>query len=476
MESLKLKGLPMIVERPHPFVENYVSSVLEEVKNERITQIQRQTLSLVLTLIGVLGCLCWQRFSMAHVGKRCGRAFSKCILNPLFPLSKIFIGSVRLMLKKAGLRGKLILDDTDNPRSKRCKVLYKLFLSFDKKTGGYIKLQNLVILLYVTEKLTIPVGFRFFAPDPAWVAWRQEDKRLRKLKVKKQDRPQKPPRNSSYPTRIELALELVQEFQHLYPQAHPQAILMDGAYCPKTLIPGFKKIYRDVPIVTQIRGNQIVKDGRGIQKTAKEYFSKKLLVKDEVHIRNQRKTVYYSSARLFVRALSRHVHVVALRYEGEADARYLISSDLTWRSRDIVQLYAFRWLIEVFNEDWKMYDGWTQMATQRGVDGACRGVILSFLVDHLFLCLPIQQTRLQNHLPAVSAGSVARWLKFHVFFDTLRCVLEETNPHQKLQLLLGKVEVLAMCRDSSKHMASYTLPDLGPSQNSAKIERMKAAA
>jgi len=145
-----------------------------------------------------------------------------------------------------------------------------------------------------------------------------------------------------------------------------------------------------------------------------------------------------------------------------------------------VQLYAYRWLIEVFNEDWKMYDGWTQMTTQRGAEGACRGVLLSFLVDHLFLCLPIQQNRLQNQLPAVSAGSVARWFKLHVFFDTLKGFLEKPNPHEKIKLLLGKIDELAVCRTSTKHMASYILPELGPSQKPnqkpIKKEREEKAA
>ena len=74
----------------------------------------------------------------------------------------------------------------------------------------------------------------------------------------------------------------------------------------------------------------------------------------KLNIRTQEKTVSYCSARLFVKALSQHVHVVALKYEGEEEPRYLIASNLTWRARDIVQLYAYRWLIQVFNEDWKM--------------------------------------------------------------------------------------------------------------------------
>jgi len=226
----------MIIMRPHPFVTKFVDDVLENVKFEKITKSQKQIFSLVLTMMSVLCFICWDRFSRSCLGTKCSRAISKVIMNPLFPLSAIFVGSVKLMISKAGYSGKLVIDDTDNPRSKGAKFLHKLFLSFDKKTNGFIKLQNIVILLYVTNKLTIPVGFRFFAPDPEWVKWRQEDMRLRKLKVKKSERPKKPLRNSNYSTRNELAIELVTEFQTFYPRVNAEAFLVDAGYCPRTMI------------------------------------------------------------------------------------------------------------------------------------------------------------------------------------------------------------------------------------------------
>jgi len=40
--------------------------------------------------------------------------------------------------------------------------------------------------------------------------------------------------------------------------------------------------------------------------------------------------------------------VVALKYEGEETYRYLIASDLSWRTLDIVQGHSLRWLVEIF--------------------------------------------------------------------------------------------------------------------------------
>ena len=44
--------------------------------------------------------------------------------------------------------------------------------------------------------------------------------------------------------------------------------------------------------------------------------------------------------------------------------------------------YTLRWLVEVFFEDWKLYEGWAGMAKQPDEEGSFRGVILSLLLDH----------------------------------------------------------------------------------------------
>ncbi|RIZ67458.1 MAG: transposase, partial [Methylococcales bacterium] len=54
-----------------------------------------------------------------------------------------------------------------------------------------------------------------------------------------------------------------------------------------------------------------------------------------------------SSARLKVTAHGKKRLVVALKYEGESDYRYLVATDMTWRTLDIIQAYTLRWLVEV---------------------------------------------------------------------------------------------------------------------------------
>jgi hypothetical protein len=89
-----------------------------------------------------------------------------------------------------------------------------------------------------------------------------------------------------------------------------------------------------------------------------------------------------------------------------ADYRYIVATDLSWRYLDIVQNYILRWLIEVFFEDWKLYEGWGQLAKQTGEEGSSRGLILSLLLDHRLLLHPEQTARLENNLPACTVGSL----------------------------------------------------------------------
>jgi hypothetical protein len=67
----------------------------------------------------------------------------------------------------------------DNPRSKSAKALAHLYKLRDQESGGYVGGQSLVFLLLVTPKISIPVGFVFYQPDPKLSAWYQKEKALK---------------------------------------------------------------------------------------------------------------------------------------------------------------------------------------------------------------------------------------------------------------------------------------------------------
>ena len=88
--------------------------------------------------------------------------------------------------------------------------------------------------------------------------------------------------------------------------------------------------------------------------------------------------------------------VVALKYEGESNYRYLVATDMTWRTMDIIQAYTLRWLVKIFFEDWKLYEGWGREAKQLDEEGSSHGLILSLLLDHCLLLHPEHTARIEK--------------------------------------------------------------------------------
>ena len=117
---------------------------------------------------------------------------------------------------------------------------------------------------------------------------------------------------------------------------------------------------------------------------------------------------------------------MALKYEDEETYRYLIASDLSWRTLDIVQGQTLRWLVEVFVQDWKGHEGWAQLTKQPGEEGARRSVILSLLVDHALFVHPAQEAQLKNNLPAYTVGSLRAHVQVESLVD-LRCGKVDTS-------------------------------------------------
>ena len=56
-----------------------------------------------------------------------------------------------------------------------------------------------------------------------------------------------------------------------------------------------------------------------------------------------------------------------------------------------------RWLVEVFFEDWKLYEGWAKEAKQLDEEGSRRGLIQSLLLDYALILHPKQMTRIKNY-------------------------------------------------------------------------------
>ena len=169
-----------------------------------------------------------------------------------------------------------------------------------------------------------------------------------------------------------------------------------------------------------------------------------------------------SSARLKMTAHGKKRLVVALKYEGESDYRYLVATDMTWRTMDIIQAYTLRWLVEVFFEDWKLYEGWGREAKQLDEEGSSRGLILSLLLDHCLLLHPEQTARIENKLPAYTVGSLQRKSQMDVLLEFIKTLLEHESPADKLKELAGLIDDVFQLMPSGKHMVGRYLGCLEP--------------
>ena len=169
-----------------------------------------------------------------------------------------------------------------------------------------------------------------------------------------------------------------------------------------------------------------------------------------------------SSARLYVCSHKTKRFVVAMKYENEETYRYLIASDLSWRTLDIVQGHSLRWLVEVFIQDWKGHEGWAQLTKQPGEEGARHSVILSLLVDHSLFVPPDQQPQLKNTLPAYTVGSLRAHVQVECLVEVIDDLVSSDNPQDKLKRFTKALhEVFALGR-STKPMIQRQLGRLEP--------------
>src|SRR5664279_1124274 len=385
----------------------------------------------------------------------------------------LLLASVTLVLERYEItEGVLVLDESDRARSKRTKRIYGAHKQKHKALGGYVNGQTVVLLLLVTQSVTIPVGFAFYRPDPALKAWGKEDNRLKKKGVAKQDRPVQSERNSLYPTKTQLALRLLQAFKDAHGDIKIKAVLADALYGEADFMDKASQIFDITQVISQLRENQNI-EYRGKKRNLKNYFNT-INKGVEVTLRvrgGEEVKATVSSARLKVLAHGKKRLIVALKYEGESDYRYLVATDMTRRTMDTVQAYTLRWLVEVFFEDWKLYEGWGREAKQLDEEGSSRGLILSLLFDHCLLLHPEQTARIENKLPAYTVGSLQRKSQMEVLIEFIKALLEDKNPADKLKELAGLIDDVFQLMPSGKHRVGR---DLGRIEPTASLQYQAA--
>jgi hypothetical protein len=181
-----------------------------------------------------------------------------------------------------------------------------------------------------------------------------------------------------------------------------------------------------------VRSNQKIRVYKREQYVA-DYFATHPGTPQTIRIRGGDEMVaIVGSARVYVCAHHTKRFIIALKYAGEEAYRYLMASDLTWRTLDIVQAHTLRWLVEVFVQDWKSHEGWSQLTKQPGEEGACRSVILSLLVDHCLFFHPDQHAQLSNNLPAYTVGSLRANVQVECLVNVIQELVSSDDPQSQL--------------------------------------------
>ena len=316
--------------------------------------------------------------------------------------------------------------------------------------------------MLVTPKISLPVGVVFSQPAPELSTWYKTEKALKKQGVPKKQRPPKPAPNPQSPTTQQLALRLLEAFKAQHPALRLHCITADALYGTASFVDEASAMFGGIQVISQIRSNQHIRGGKREQHVA-DYFATHPETPHTIRIRGGDEVVAMGrSARLYGCSHKTKRCIVAMKDAGEETYRSLIASDLSWRSLDLVQGHSLRWLVEVFLQDWKSHEEWSQLTKQPGDEGARHSVILSLLVDHALFLHPDQCAQLKNNLPADTVGSLRANVPVECLVDVIDGLVAADDPQEKLQGLTKALhEVFAFGR-SKKHMIQRQLGRLEP--------------
>jgi hypothetical protein len=457
----------MIIGDSLPFIQDYVlalnAAIKEQSPDAALTRIQRYWLSFVILGLLVTNTLCWARFERFSCGTYAMSSICWMFKKAKVAWNLLLYASVIKIIERYGIKsGVLVIDDTDSERSKNTTQIARVHKIRDKKRSGFYSGQNLVFLLLVTDKLSVPVGFSFYEPDPVITAWKIEDKRLRKKGVAKSFRPPIPERNPDYPTKIALSLKLLNEFTKGFSFIRIKAIIADNLYSSKEFFDGATKLTGQPQVISQIKKTQLI-NVNGKFTPVGDFFASYSGKTEEVTLRHTPKKITYRSAKFKIKSHDKRLYVIAIKHEDEEEYRYLVANDTTWRDIDIIKTYAFRWLVEVFIQDWKSYEGWDQLAMQRGIDGSEHGVIISLLSDHALHFHQDQLALYQNKEPAATVGSLREKVMMESLLAFIKNIVASDDPKTIFDEYASKISEFFKLKSSIKHMRGIDMEELQPS-------------
>ena len=132
---------PMIIGKPAPFVRAFLGAVDEAIRvqspSHGMSAMQRTWLAFCVTAVLITNSICWARFERASLGSYSLGALSWMFRHSKIPWDELLVASVRVILRSYGMTsGSLVIDDTDNQRSKAAQALAISTNSVRKKVGA----------------------------------------------------------------------------------------------------------------------------------------------------------------------------------------------------------------------------------------------------------------------------------------------------------------------------------------------------
>jgi len=340
-----LGRIDMIIQEPAQFINEFIEAIngLIQKKNPGNALSRKQRAFLAFCIMGILitNRICWTTFQKTFIGKVTVGSLSWMFRHSKFPWSYLLGYAVTVIINRYGItNGILCIDDTDKKRSKVTKKIPFVHKLMEKATGGFYFGQSIIFLILITPIATIPISFSFYLPDPEMSQWKKLDDKLRKEGVSKKDRPEEPPKNSNYPTKIEIALNLLTDFASNYPQIHIKSVVGDALYGTAQFLNQARQILQIGQVISQIRKNQKIRY-RGKEISVEEYFKNRKGVAKKIKIRGKEIDVVMNGIRVHLSAHNCKRFIIALKYDGETEYRYIVLSGLSWRMENIIAAYYY---------------------------------------------------------------------------------------------------------------------------------------
>ena len=316
--------------------------------------------------------------------------------------------------------------------------------------------------MLVTPQISIPVGVTFDQPAPALSAWSKTEKALKQPGVATQQRRPNPAPHPHDPTTQDLARRLFAQGNAHHPDLRGHWITAEALYGTAPCVDGAAALFGGGQVISQIRSHQNVRVQQREQPVA-DYCATHPGTPHTLRIRGGQEVVaIVGRAKWYVSSHNTQRVVVALNYEGEDTYRDLLASDLTWRTRDMVQGQTLRWLVEVCVPDWKSHEGWSPLTTPPGAEGARHRVILSLLVDHALFVHPDPHAQLTHTLPAYTGGSLRANVPVACLVNVIENLVSSDTPQAQRHRCTHAFHQVLAFGHAKQHMIQRQLGRLEP--------------